>query len=126
MSEAIVKRNAELEPAAIETRAMAREVNHCVKNNLQMILSLLGLQYARLPDAAARAVVTFREEDGARKLTIGDDGTGYDPVALDSRKMARDLMMGLARQLDAEMTTEAMSGGGVTIAVRFSAARVHS
>lgn len=219
MSEAISRRNAELEQAAIETRAMAREVNHRVKNNLQMILSLLGLQSARLPDSAARTVVdqtrariaalalvqrlaydtgtraeqgfvdmpallnelceqvkaefsgrrdisllceaeiseehidravplalivleavanafrhgfpegrggkvlvTFREERGTRVLTISDDGTGYDPALRDARRMGRDLMVGLARQMDAQLNTRASAGSGVTITVEFNAA----
>lgn len=217
MSEAIAKRNAELERAAIETRAMAREVNHRVKNNLQMILSLLGLQTARLPASDARVVVeqtrariaalalvqrlaydtgtraeqgfvdmklllnelceqtraefadrkdillscdadipeghvdravplalivleavanafrhafpngrggrvsvTFREDENVQVLTISDDGIGYDPASPDSRKMGRDLIIALARQLDAELTNETTPGGGVTITVRFT------
>lgn len=57
MADAIAERNAGLERAAEETRAMAREVNHRVKNNLQMILSLLGLQIARMTEPEARAAV---------------------------------------------------------------------
>lgn len=219
MSDAIAKRNGELERAAIETRAMAREVNHRVKNNLQMILSLLGLQSARLQASDAREVVEqtrariaalamvqrlaydtgtraeqgfvdmklllnelfeqiraefadrkdivlscdaeipeehvdravplalivleavanafrhafpagrggrvlvkFREDEDAQVLTITDDGIGYDPASPGTRKMGRDLIIGLARQLDAELTNEAAPGGGVTITVRFKPA----
>jgi two-component sensor histidine kinase len=53
MAAGIEKRNADLEAAAATTVAMAREVNHRVKNNLQLIISLLGLQAGQIKDEAA-------------------------------------------------------------------------
>ena len=54
MSVAIIERNTQLERAAASTRALAREVNHRVKNNLQMVMSLISLQTVQLKDPATR------------------------------------------------------------------------
>lgn len=54
MARVIEDRDTDLRIAAATTKAMAREVNHRVKNNLQMVMSLLGLQAAQLKDEEAR------------------------------------------------------------------------
>ncbi len=51
----------------IERAALLREVHHRVKNNLQMIVSLISLQTARITDA--RAAIAF-EETQARVRAI--------------------------------------------------------
>lgn len=218
MADAIAHRNAELEKAAIETRAMAREVNHRVKNNLQMILGLLGLQSSRLPESEARLVldqtrariaalglvqrlaydtgtraeqglvdmqtllgelcqqvrsdfsgrrdivldckaepleehvdraiplalivletianafrhafpdgrpgtihVVLEEIEGERILSVTDNGAGFDPAQPAANRMGRDLMAGLARQLDAEMAIDTAPGKGMKVTVRYLA-----
>lgn len=57
MAQAIVQRSAALEGSLEATRAMAREVNHRVKNNLQMIMSLLALQSSQVTNDEARTVL---------------------------------------------------------------------
>ncbi|MEP7348874.1 MAG: histidine kinase dimerization/phosphoacceptor domain -containing protein [Sphingorhabdus sp.] len=57
MAQAITQRNEALEASLATTRQMAREVNHRVKNNLQMIMSLLALQSAQVKEDEARRVL---------------------------------------------------------------------
>ncbi len=57
MAQAILQRTDALEASVKATRSMAREVNHRVKNNLQMIMSLLALQSARVANTEARLVL---------------------------------------------------------------------
>ena len=54
MSAAISQRNDDLERALASTKMMAREVNHRVKNNLQMVMSLIALQSGHITDDEAR------------------------------------------------------------------------
>ncbi len=54
MSAAISERNRDLEAALATTKKMAREVNHRVKNNLQMVTSLIALQSAQITDSGTR------------------------------------------------------------------------
>ncbi len=57
MAAAISQRSDDLAKAAATTKMMAREVNHRVKNNLQMVMSLIGLQAAQVKDDQARLVL---------------------------------------------------------------------
>ena len=57
MAQAITQRSDALDASVKATRSMAREVNHRVKNNLQMIISLLALQSARVETDEARLVL---------------------------------------------------------------------
>lgn len=69
MALSIEDRDSDLRAAAATTKAMAREVNHRVKNNLQMVMSLLGLHAARLSDPEAkRALDQTRLRMGAVSL----------------------------------------------------------
>ena len=54
MSAAISERNRDLEMALATTKKMAREVNHRVKNNLQMVTSLIALQSTQITDSGTR------------------------------------------------------------------------
>lgn len=67
MAQAISQRTAALEASVKATRAMAREVNHRVKNNLQMIMSLLALQSARVANSEARMVL---DQTGGRMAAL--------------------------------------------------------
>lgn len=58
MARSVDKRDQELRSALAAKDAMAREVNHRVKNNLQMITSLVSLQASRLSDPEARRLMT--------------------------------------------------------------------
>jgi two-component sensor histidine kinase len=57
MAQAITHRSEALEASIKLTRSMAREVNHRVKNNLQMIMSLLALQSAQVKNDEAKTVL---------------------------------------------------------------------
>ena len=46
-----------LEKLAAQQAVLLREVNHCVANSLQLIISLIELQARRVPDEAARAIL---------------------------------------------------------------------
>jgi two-component sensor histidine kinase len=58
MAAGMLARNAELEAAATTNLALAREVNHRVKNNLQLIISMLALQTQQMKDTAAAVALT--------------------------------------------------------------------
>ena len=57
MAAAIAQRDLALRRALLDKSAMAREVNHRVKNNLQMINSLVSLQAARLSEPVAKRLM---------------------------------------------------------------------
>lgn len=67
MAQAITQRSEALEASIKATRSMAREVNHRVKNNLQMIMSLLALQSARVANNEARLVL---DQTGGRMAAL--------------------------------------------------------
>lgn len=58
MARSVDGRDQALRRALAAKDAMAREVNHRVKNNLQMITSLVSLQASRLSDPEARRLMT--------------------------------------------------------------------
>ena len=58
MAETIVARDASLHESLAHKDALMREIHHRVKNNLQVITSLLSLQQRALSDPAAREVLT--------------------------------------------------------------------
>lgn len=58
MAAALDERTEELESVAEQRGALLKEIHHRVKNNLQVIISLLNIQAERLPDSEARAVLT--------------------------------------------------------------------
>lgn len=58
MGDAIKSRDGALTVSAAQNQAMAREVNHRVKNNLQMVMSLLELQSAQISDEKGRSALT--------------------------------------------------------------------
>ena len=61
--------NERLRLAVVEKDALLREIHHRVKNNLQLVASLLRMQSAPLADAAARAALA---EVGERVRAIAD------------------------------------------------------
>ena len=58
VARSVDRRDQALRRALAAKDAMAREVNHRVKNNLQMITSIVSLQASRLSDPAARRLMT--------------------------------------------------------------------
>jgi len=58
MAEGIVGRDASLRDSLAQKDALMREIHHRVKNNLQVISSLLNMQQRALTDPAARAAMS--------------------------------------------------------------------
>lgn len=58
MADAIVGRDASLRDSLAQKDALMREIHHRVKNNLQVISSLLNMQQRALVDPAARAAMS--------------------------------------------------------------------
>jgi two-component sensor histidine kinase len=58
MAEGIVGRDASLRDSLAQKDALMREIHHRVKNNLQVISSLLNMQQRSLTDPAARAAMS--------------------------------------------------------------------
>jgi two-component sensor histidine kinase len=58
MAEAIIGRDASLRDNLAQKDALMREIHHRVKNNLQVISSLLNMQQRALADPAARAAMS--------------------------------------------------------------------
>lgn len=92
----------ELEAALARKDALLREVDHRVKNNLQLISSLMLLQSRRMDDEVARqALKTMLERVNAvatvhRRLFQGEDSQRFD-VAAFIRDMAGDLALAAGR-----------------------------
>lgn len=92
----------ELEAALASKDALLREVDHRVKNNLQLISSLMLLQSRRMDDEVARqALKTMLERVSAvatvhRRLFQGEDSQRFH-VADFIRDMAGDLALAAGR-----------------------------
>ena len=92
----------ELEEALARKTALLREVDHRVKNNLQLISSLMLLQSRRTDDEAARhALKTMLERVSAvatvhRRLFQGEDSQAFE-VADFIRDLAGDLALAAGR-----------------------------
>ncbi len=95
MAGAIAERDSALRQSADSNRAMAREINHRVKNNLQMVMSLIGLQSSRLEDPEARrALEQTRIRMGAIALVhrlLYEQGDASDRGEVDMDRLIADL-----------------------------------
>jgi two-component sensor histidine kinase len=57
LEQRVAERTSELRASVKEKEILLRELNHRVKNNLQVVASLLNLQAHRLPDPSARELL---------------------------------------------------------------------
>ena len=109
----VAKRTAELTEALAAKTMLVHEVDHRVKNNLQMIAGLLGMQTRAISDPAARAAMeAMRSRVEAlgtvhRRLYQSNDVRRFD-VAEFARDLATDLVHGSGRKIRLHLDLEAV------------------
>ncbi len=93
MADAIAARDQSLRDSLSEKDALLREIHHRVKNNLQVISSLLNLQQRSLSDPAARTAMSdTRQRVGALALIYRALYQGSDIRRVDLRQFLSDLI----------------------------------
>ncbi|HEV7265326.1 MAG TPA: sensor histidine kinase [Falsiroseomonas sp.] len=89
---ALAERDAALSAAVTRAELLAEEVHHRVKNNLQIVSSLLALQAGRVADAAARAEFEATRDRVAALATLHRHMyLHHDPDAIDPRAFLQEL-----------------------------------
>ncbi|MCC7267630.1 MAG: sensor histidine kinase [Caulobacteraceae bacterium] len=92
MADAIVGRDASLRDSLAQKDALMREIHHRVKNNLQVISSLLSMQQRSLTDPAARSAMSdTRQRISALALIYRALYQGPDLKQVDLRPFLEDL-----------------------------------
>lgn len=92
MADAIVGRDASLRESLAQKDALMREIHHRVKNNLQVISSLLNMQQRALSDPAARAAMSdTRQRITALSLIYRALYQGPDLKRVDLRPFLEEL-----------------------------------
>ncbi|MDR3509887.1 MAG: sensor histidine kinase [Caulobacteraceae bacterium] len=103
MAEAIAARDLSLRESLAEKDALLREIHHRVKNNLQVISSLLSLQQRSLTDAAARTAMSdTRQRVGALALIYRALYQGADVRRVDLRQFMSELIGQMVVEQQAE------------------------
>lgn len=93
MAEAIVARDTSLLNSLAEKDSLMREIHHRVRNNLQVISSLLNMQQRALSDPAAReAMFDTRQRINALALIYRALYQGVDLKRVDIRQFLGDLI----------------------------------
>jgi len=93
MAMAITARDEELLSSLSEKDALMREIHHRVKNNLQVITSLVNMQQRAMTDPAGRAAMTdMRHRIGALALIYRALYQGPDLKRVDLRQFLSDLI----------------------------------
>lgn len=96
MADEISAHDAALSAALAEQKRLTREVHHRVKNNLQIVSSLLSLQARELPSAdVAQAYATVQARVGALALVHRSMYDGGTPYGVDLHALALDLCAAL-------------------------------
>lgn len=116
MADAIVGRDASLRDSLAQKDALMREIHHRVKNNLQVISSLLNMQQRSLTDPAARAAMSdTRQRITALALIYRALYQGPDLKRVDLRPFLEELTaqliageMSHGPQVRTEMNIEAL------------------
>lgn len=97
MAETIVRDEAQLEESLREKESLLREVHHRVKNNLQLIASIMNLKYRRARSAEARAMLMRLQ---SRVITLAN----VHRLLYQSESLAQvrvdELLAGILRQLN--------------------------
>ncbi len=93
MAEAITARDQSLRDSLAAKDALLREIHHRVKNNLQVISSLLNMQQRMLTDPAARSAMSdTRQRVAALALIYRALYQGPDMRSVDLRQFLGDLI----------------------------------
>ncbi|MBV9508693.1 MAG: sensor histidine kinase [Caulobacteraceae bacterium] len=93
MADAITTRDASLLASIDQKDALMREIHHRVKNNLQVITSLVNMQQRALSDPSARAAMSdMRHRIGALALIYRALYQGADLKRVDLRQFLSDLI----------------------------------
>jgi len=93
MASTIVARDAALTDSLVQKDHLMREIHHRVKNNLQVISSLLNMQQRSLADPAARAAISdTRQRIGALALIYRALYEGPDLRRVDLRDFLDELI----------------------------------
>ncbi len=93
MADAITTRDAQVEASLAEKDALMREIHHRVRNNLQVIASLLSMQQRALADPVARdAIFDTRQRINALALIYRARYQGADIKRVDIRQFLADLI----------------------------------
>ena len=93
MAQLIAKRDREAKAGLVEKDTLMREIHHRVKNNLQVISSLLSMQQRALTDPAARAAMSdTRQRITALALIYRALYQGPDLKKVDLREFMEDLI----------------------------------
>ena len=93
MAETIVARDASLHESLAQKDGLMREIHHRVKNNLQVITSLLSLQQRSLTDPSARAALSdSRQRISALALIYRALYQGPDLKKVEVRAFLQDLI----------------------------------
>jgi two-component sensor histidine kinase len=107
MAEGILGRDASLRDSLAQKDALMREIHHRVKNNLQVISSLLSMQQRALTDPAARAAMSdTRQRITALALIYRALYQGPDLKRVDLRPFLEELTAQL-------VASEMLNGPGV-------------
>ena len=92
MADAIVGRDASLRDSLAQKDELMRKIHHRVKNNLQVISSLLNMQQRALADPAARAAMSdTRQRVTALALIYRASYQGPDLKRVDLRPFLEEL-----------------------------------
>ncbi|HJW40062.1 MAG TPA: sensor histidine kinase [Rhizomicrobium sp.] len=109
MADAIQDRDRKLRDALDQKSLLIREVHHRVKNNLQIVMSLLSLQAGQLKDAAARdALMQAQVRINALALVHRILHEIEDQTTIDLKRLLHEL---------AQQITEGMRGDNVGVRV---------
>ncbi len=117
MARTIEARSSDLENALASKTTLTLEIHHRVKNNLQIVSSLLNLQARRIEDPAARAALSqTRARIGALAQIhrlLYEDSNGDDDDNVDIGRLLTDLCVQLRalhrHQTCVELTCDAVS-----------------
>ncbi|QUJ75952.1 sensor histidine kinase [Sulfitobacter albidus] len=110
MADSIMRDEARLEDSLREKNILLKEVHHRVKNNLQLISSIMNMQIRQAPTEANRLVLQRLQDRILSLATVhkslyqGDEMTRVDGSVLLKEIVARNLAVGLSQGSGVEVS----------------------